>query len=49
MGSPPDAAVAEMLAARVQTIDARIAELQELRIELCQRLRQQCPLSPATT
>lgn len=42
-----EAAVAELLAAKVQTIDARIAELQDLRNELCQRLRQQCPLSLA--
>lgn len=41
----PDAAVAELLAAKVSVIDQRIAELQALRMELLTRVRQQCPLA----
>ncbi len=41
----PDAAIAAMLAAKVQVIDARIVELQELRNELQKRAGQQCPMA----
>lgn len=41
----PDAAVAELLAEKVKVIDERIAELQHLKKELLERVRQQCPLS----
>jgi DNA-binding transcriptional MerR regulator len=41
----PDAAVAALLAAKVQVIDERIAALQALKDELRERLRQPCPLS----
>lgn len=41
----PDAAVAGLLLAKVDIIDARIAELQALRNELLARAREQCPLS----
>ncbi|MBA5638768.1 MerR family transcriptional regulator [Duganella sp. LX20W] len=40
-----DAAVAELLAEKVRDIENRIAELQGLRKELLERVRQQCPLS----
>jgi DNA-binding transcriptional MerR regulator len=42
----PDAAVAELLAAKVKIIDSRIAELHGLKEELLNRIRQQCPMSP---
>lgn len=42
----PDAAVAALLASKVQVIDARIAELQRLKDELLARVRLQCPLAP---
>lgn len=45
--SDPDAAAAALLAAKVSIIDARIAELQGLRNELLQRVRQPCPMAPA--
>ncbi|TQK01176.1 MerR family transcriptional regulator [Herbaspirillum sp. SJZ107] len=41
----PDAAVAELLAAKVKIIDERIAELQGLKRELLNRVSQQCPMS----
>ena len=41
----PDAAVAALLAAKVQVIDARIADLQALRDDLHARLHRQCPLA----
>ena len=44
----PDAAVAALLAAKVHIIDERIAALQGLKDELQMRLRQPCPLAPAT-
>jgi len=40
----PDAALAVLLAAKVQIIDARIVELQALRDELATRARQHCPM-----
>lgn len=45
----PDAAVAELLAAKVNIIDQRIAALESLKGELLQRIRQQCPLSPGAS
>jgi DNA-binding transcriptional MerR regulator len=45
----PDAAVAELLAAKVTIIDQRIAELQGLRDELLKRVRQHCPMGPAVS
>jgi DNA-binding transcriptional MerR regulator len=44
--SDPDAAVAQLLASKVAVIEARIAQLQELRQELMERIAQQCPLAP---
>jgi DNA-binding transcriptional MerR regulator len=41
----PDAAVGALLASKVAVIDARIAELQQLKDELLVRVRQQCPLA----
>lgn len=41
----PDAAVAALLASKVAVIDERIAELQRLKDELLERVRQQCPLA----
>ncbi|NEX62177.1 MerR family transcriptional regulator [Noviherbaspirillum galbum] len=41
----PDAAVARLLEEKLGVIDKRIAELQDLRKELLERVRQQCPLS----
>jgi len=41
----PDAAVAGLLAEKIKVIDERIAELQSLRKELQERVRQTCPLS----
>lgn len=43
----PDAAVAALLAEKVRVIDERIADLQRLRSELQERVRQTCPLSRA--
>lgn len=40
----PNAAVAELLAEKVKVIDERIADLQGLKKELLERVRQQCPL-----
>jgi hypothetical protein len=37
--------VAEFLAAKVKIIDERIVELQGLKEELLNRIRQQCPMS----
>lgn len=41
----PDAAVARLLAEKVEAIDARIAELKQLKKELLQRVAQVCPLA----
>jgi MerR family copper efflux transcriptional regulator len=41
----PDGAVAALLAAKVHVIDERIAELQALRSDLLERVRQACPLA----
>jgi len=41
----PDTAVAQLLADKVEVIDARIAELQDLKKELLHRVAQLCPLA----
>lgn len=41
----PDAAVATLLASKVQIIDARIVELHDLRRELLKRIQQPCPMA----
>lgn len=41
----PDAALVLLLAAKVQVIDARIAELQGLRDDLLVRIGQPCPMA----
>jgi DNA-binding transcriptional MerR regulator len=43
--SDSNAAVAELLAAKVKLIDERIVELNVLKDELLNRIRQQCPMS----
>lgn len=40
----PDAAVAELLTEKMKVIDERIAELQGLKWDLQERIRQHCPL-----
>lgn len=41
-----DAGVARLLSEKIGVIDARIAELQDLKQELLDRVAQVCPLSP---
>jgi DNA-binding transcriptional MerR regulator len=43
--SDPDTAVAQLLMEKVQSIDARIEELRELKTELIERAAQMCPLA----
>ncbi|MCK1794007.1 MerR family transcriptional regulator [Pseudomonas violetae] len=42
----PDSAVTQLLQHKLKLIEARMAELGELRHELQQRLGQRCPLNP---
>jgi DNA-binding transcriptional MerR regulator len=42
----PDSAVTQLLQDKLNLIETRIAELDQLRLELQQRLGQRCPLNP---
>ena len=42
----PDSAVTQLLQDKLNLIETRIAELDQLRQELQQRLGQRCPLNP---
>lgn len=44
--SDPDQAVTQLLQDKLALIETRIGELQQLRLELQQRLGQACPLNP---
>jgi DNA-binding transcriptional MerR regulator len=45
----PDAAVAALLTEKIRLIDERIADMQRLREDLAERVRQQCPLANDTS